>query len=378
MKTISRVLIANRGEIAARIARTVRKMGMIPIVVYSEADLDSLAVREIRDGRALGEAFLVGPADARNSYLNSERVLEIAARSKADAIHPGYGFLSEDSAFARNVIRAGLTWIGPSPEAMEQVSSKSRAKALAESLGIPVLPGFRETQDLAAFKATAEKIGYPILLKATAGGGGRGIRKVTSAAELDSQFELARSEAERSFGDGELLLEKYVERAHHVEVQIFGDEHGHVIHLGDRDCSAQRRHQKIIEESPSPSIDADLRSKLHEAAVKIAKTAKYTSAGTVEFLVEEDAFYFLEINTRLQVEHPVTEAVTGVDLVELQLRVAQGEALSLQQASIAFCGHSIELRLCAEDPSQGFRPSTGRIRSFSFTQDVRDDHGLTS
>lgn len=370
MKTFQRLLIANRGEIAFRILRTAKKLGLHVIVAYSDADRETLAVQHA------DEAYRLGPAPVGQSYLDQEKLLDLAKRISAQAIHPGYGLLSENSAFARRVREVGMIWVGPSPESMDRVSSKSRAKLLAQSAGVPTVPGFQGEQDLGSFLKAAEKIGYPALLKAAAGGGGRGIRKVSSAGELEVQIEQARSEAKNAFGDDEILIEKYIDCAHHVEVQIFGDQHGQVVHLGERDCSTQRRKQKIIEESPSPVLSDPLRTRMTDAAVKLAKAANYTNAGTVEFLVTPSGeFYFLEINTRLQVEHPVTELVTGLDLVEWQLRVADGEKLPVSK--IHSKGHAIEARLCAEDPYDQYRPQTGRIEAFSFPKDVRVDHFLT-
>lgn len=371
MKELKRILIVNRGEISARIARTVKRMGLTPIIAYSEADRFTLAVKENE------EAHLLGPAAAGDSYLNVEAVLKLAKSTGADAIHPGYGFLSENSDFARRTAQAGLLWIGPSPEAMEMVSSKSKAKDLADREGVPTLPGFRGEQNVQRFVAEAEKIGYPVLLKAAAGGGGRGIRKVQNASELQEQFPRASLEAKNSFGDGELLLEKYLEEARHIEIQIFGDTSGQVVHLGERDCSVQRRHQKLIEESPSPGLKPEWREKMAAAAVKLGRACKYTNAGTVEFMVTPTGdFYFLEVNARLQVEHPVTEAVTGLDLVEWQIRCARGEKLPLSQDLIRFNGHAIQLRLYAEDPYEDYRPQTGKIDSFTFARGTRVDHFL--
>ena len=372
MKKFKRVLIANRGEIAVRIARTATRLGLEPIIIYSDADRYSLAVREAK------EAYRLGGNRVTESYIDADRVLAIARESKADAIHPGYGLLSENSAFARRVIKEGFVWIGPSPDAMDAVASKSKAKELAIKAGIPVSPGFQGKQDPSLLAKEALKIGCPLLIKAAAGGGGRGIRKVESESQLQSMLEAARSEAVNSFGDGELILEKYIEEANHVEVQIFGDESGTVVHMGERDCSVQRRHQKIIEEAPSSALTPELREKITSAAVSLARAAKYTNAGTVEFLVTpKKEFYFLEMNTRLQVEHPVTELVTGLDLVEWQFRIADGETVPLEQLKISFKGHSIQARLYAEDPDKSYQPQTGRIEHFEFPNEVRVDHFLT-
>lgn len=372
MKDFKRILIANRGEIACRIIRTSKLMGLTSIVVFSEADRDTLAV-ELAD-----ESYYLGSADAQQSYLNADKIIALALEVKAQAIHPGYGFLSEDSQFARKVMAANLVWIGPHPDSMEAVSDKAQAKKLARTQSVPMSPGIEETDDVNLLKKAAAEIGYPVLLKASAGGGGRGIRKVLSESDLKEQFAQAQSEALQAFGNGNLLLEKYIADAHHIEVQIFGDTQGNIIHLGERDCSAQRRHQKVIEESPSPILTSALREEICNAAIKIGQAAHYINAGTVEFLVTPDKkFYFLEVNTRLQVEHPVTEMITGLDLVEWQIRIARGEKLPLKQNEIQFHGHSIQARLYAEDPYQQFRPQTGRIEGFYFPENIRVDHFLT-
>ena len=369
--SMERILIANRGEIADRIQKTVKAMGLRPIIVYTDADAETLAVKNAE------EAVRIGAGPVGDSYLDQEKLLRVAKETRARAIHPGYGFLSENAAFARKVRDAGLIWIGPTPEAMEKVASKSQAKIVATHAGVPVLSGHQGTQDLGAFKEAAGKLGYPVLLKATAGGGGRGIRRVEREEELSAQLEIARSEARNAFGDDEILLEKFITEAHHIEVQVFGDSYGNVVHLFERDCSAQRKNQKVIEETPSPAISEELRQTICTAAVSIARTAGYTNAGTVEFLVTPGGdYFFLEMNTRLQVEHPVTEAVTLQDLVEWQIRIARGELLPLKQEEITTRGHAIELRLYAEDPADGMRPQTGHLRGFSFP-DVRVDHFLT-
>lgn len=378
-RPFKRLLIANRGEIADRIVRTARRLGLHAIVVYSDADRETLAVERA------DEAHRLGPAQVAESYLNPDRILQLARATGADAIHPGYGLLSENSGFARRVISSGLVWVGPSPESMEKVSSKSRAKEIAATAGVPALPGYQKpgakSQSVSEFLSAAEKIGYPVLLKASAGGGGRGIRRVDSAEQLSAQFELARAEARNAFSDDELLLEKFLPEARHIEVQIFGDERGNIVHLGERDCSPQRRNQKVIEEAPS-GLAPGLRARITDAAKAIAAAAGYFNAGTVEFLVAPDgAFYFLEVNTRLQVEHTVTEFITGLDLVEWQLAVAQGLALPLRQEQIAFRGHAIQARLYAEDPYEDFRPQTGRIEAFRFPEGspaLRIDQFLTA
>jgi acetyl/propionyl-CoA carboxylase alpha subunit len=373
MNNVTRVLIANRGEIAARIVRTVRRMGLRSIVVYSDADGETLAVK------MADEAYRLGPAQASDSYLNPEKVLSLAVKTRANAIHPGYGFLSENTDFARLVQKQGIVWIGPSPETMDLVASKSGAKDLAQKNGVPVLPGFQGEQSLEKFKTHAEKIGYPVFLKAAAGGGGRGIRRVDTSEHMAQAFSQAKLEALNGFANDELILEKFIDQAYHIEVQVFGDSKGGAVHLGERDCSVQRRYQKLIEETPSASLTSQLREEITAAAVKMAKACRYENAGTVEFLVTpQGQFYFLEINTRLQVEHPVTELVTGLDLVEWQIRVARGEVLPLKQDEIRIQGHAIQARLYAEDPYQGFRPQTGRIEEFSFPHGIRVDHYLTS
>lgn len=369
MKKIRCLLVANRGEIARRIMRTARTMGMQTVAVYSGADAGALHVQEADIACALGG---VSSAD---SYLRIDKLVAAAQASGADAVHPGYGFLSENAAFADAVIAAGLTWVGPPPAAIRQLGSKSAAKQLAAAQGVPCLPGYQgHDQSDARFEAEATGIGYPLMVKAVAGGGGRGMRLVRDAAHLSTALQSARSEALSAFGSGELLMERALLNPRHVEVQVFADAYGHCIHLGERDCSVQRRHQKIIEETPSPAVDAALRARMCGAAVALAQAAGYVGAGTVEFLVEGADFFLMEMNTRLQVEHPVTEAVTGLDLVEWQLRVAQGEPLSLAQDQVGFSGHAIEVRLCAED--ENFTPHTGTVGRFREPGDVRFDHAL--
>ena len=354
------VLIANRGEIAVRVLREARASGRRAIAVYSDADADSLHVREA------DEAVRIGAAPAVQSYLNIEAILDAAKETGADAIHPGYGFLSENAGFARAVMKAGLVWIGPPPEAIEAMGDKARAKQLMIEAGVPTVPGWQgEAQDGAALKAEADRIGYPLLIKAVAGGGGRGMRVVRGAAEFEEALASAQREAKSSFGDAAVLLEKFVERGRHVEIQVFADAQGNTIHLGERDCSAQRRRQKVIEEAPSPAVDEALRARMGADAVAAAKAVSYVGAGTVEFLLDDDgAYYFLEMNTRLQVEHPVTEEVTGLNLVQLQFDVAAGAPLPLAQDDVTFAGHAVELRLYAEDPLDGFAPQSGRIAFF--------------
>ncbi len=353
-----KVLIANRGEIAVRIIRACRELGIKAVAIYSEPDAESLHVR------AADEAVCVGPAASSQSYLNINAIIEAAKSVKAEAIHPGYGFLAENADFARAVTAAGLTFIGPSAEAMEMMGSKTSARRAAVGAGVPIVPGTVEA--LASFeeaRQTADEFGYPVMLKAAAGGGGKGMRLVTNEEELRSAFETAQAEAAAAFGDSALYLEKAVERPRHIEIQIFADTHGSVVHLGERECSIQRRHQKVIEECPSPIDDAELRRRMGEAAVRIGQTVNYTGAGTIEFLLADATreFYFLEMNTRLQVEHPVTELVTGFDLVREQFQVAAGARLSFTQDDVRWTGHAIECRIYAEDPANNFFPSPGTI-----------------
>ena len=373
MPRFTKLLVANRGEIAARVIRTARALGYETVAVYSTPDADGLAVA------LADEAVHIGPATASASYLNVEALLAAAARTGADAIHPGYGFLSENADFARACEAAGIVFVGPPPAAIEAMGDKARAKARMKAAEVPTVPGYEGEQSVEVLGAAAEKIGYPVLLKAVAGGGGRGMRRVDGPEQLGAAIDSARSEAEKAFANGELLLEKLVEGARHVEIQVFADAHGNVIHLGERDCSAQRRHQKIIEESPCVVVDEDLRQRMGAAAVAAAAAIGYVGAGTVEFLLASDgSFYFLEMNTRLQVEHPVTELVTELDLVEWQLEVAAGRELPLVQEQIVLVGHAIELRLYAEDPSAGFLPQTGEILAWlpGQTPGLRVDHGL--
>ena len=351
------LLIANRGEIARRIIRTAKRMGVRTVAVWSDADRDALHVREA------DAAVRIGAASPRESYLNSAAIVAAARQAGADAVHPGYGFLAENADFAQGVIDAGLTWVGPPPAVIRQMGDKAEAKRIARAAGVPVIPGYDEAdQSDGALTAAAKRTGYPVMVKAAAGGGGRGMRRVMSQAEMAPALKAARSEAEHAFGDGRLLLERALTGARHIEVQVFADQHGNVVHLGERDCSVQRRHQKLIEESPSPAVDAALRDKLGAAAVTLAKAVNYVGAGTVEFLLDaNNDFFFMEMNTRLQVEHPVTEMITGLDLVEWQLRVAAGEKLPLGQSALAIRGHAIEARVYAEDPSRDFLPSIGRL-----------------
>ncbi len=351
-----KILIANRGEIAVRVMRACRELGIPSVAVYSEVDRASLHVRHA------DEAYFIGPAAATESYLNIEKILDVARRSRADAIHPGYGFLSENSRFARACQEAGIKFIGPTAEAMELLGSKTRARQAMQRAGVPFVPGSSHGLEFAEAVQVAKQVGYPIMLKAAAGGGGKGMRAVRSEQELRSAFEAARSEAERAFGDGEVYIEKLIENPRHIEMQVLADEHGHTVWLGERECSVQRRHQKVLEESPSPIVDAEMRRSMGEAAVKVAEIGGYTNAGTVEFLVDGNRnFYFLEVNTRLQVEHPVTEMVTGLDLVHLQIRIAAGEPLPFRQEGVQLRGHAMECRIYAEDPDNNFFPSPGKI-----------------
>lgn len=371
---ISSLLIANRGEIACRIMRTCRALGIHSVAVYSDADAAAKHVREA------DEAIWIGAAAATESYLDGARIIDAAKQAGAEAIHPGYGFLSENAAFARAVADAGLIWVGPKADTIESMGLKDRAKAIAEEAGVPVLPGYRgDAQDAKTLTKEAETIGFPLLIKAVAGGGGRGIRLVSKASELKDELESAVREAESAFGDGRVMLEKLVEQPRHIEVQVFGDSHGNAVHLFERDCSLQRRRQKVVEEAPAPGMPDQVRDAMCGAAVKLAKSVGYEGAGTVEFIVDGtkplalDTFWFLEMNTRLQVEHPVTEMVTGTDLVDWQLRVASGEKLPAKQKDIKLLGHSIEARICAEDPADGFRPGAGLIEEFGMLADPDAD-----
>jgi acetyl-CoA carboxylase, biotin carboxylase subunit len=367
-----KVLIANRGEIAVRVIRTCRELGISPVAVYSEADRAALHVR------MADEAYGIGPAPSRESYLHQERLLAAARASGAEAIHPGYGFLSENASFVRAVQAAGLVFIGPPASAMDAMGEKTRARALMQKAGVPVVPGstapFADAEEALAF---AHTVGFPVMLKAAGGGGGKGMRRVETAKELPAAFRAAQSEALNAFGNGSVYLEKYLEEPHHVEIQVFADTHGTCVHLNERECSAQRRHQKVVEETPSPLLTEELRTAMGAVAVRAAQAVGYVGAGTVEFLVDRHRkFYFLEMNTRLQVEHPVTEWVTGLDLVAWQLRVASGEKLGF--STPAPNGHALEVRVYAEDPSRNFLPSPGKITYLRAPSGpaVRDDSGV--
>jgi 3-methylcrotonyl-CoA carboxylase alpha subunit len=357
----AKILIANRGEIACRVIRTAQRLGIATVAVYSEADRNGMHVELADEGR------LIGPPPARESYLNIQAILDAARNSGAAAVHPGYGFLSENADFAEACAEVGLVFIGPPASAIRAMGSKAAAKALMQRHGVPLVPGYHgEDQEPVRLLDEAERIGFPVLIKASAGGGGRGMRVVGSAAELAAALAGAKREAAAAFGDDRVLIEKYLQRPRHIEIQIFADKHGDTIHLFERDCSIQRRHQKVLEEAPAPGLDTEQRGALGKAAVAAARAVGYIGAGTVEFIAEAGAFYFIEMNTRLQVEHPVTEAVTGLDLVEWQLRVAAGEALPVRQQDLVPRGHAIEARLYAEDPERGFLPQTGTLHGLRF------------
>ena len=362
---ISKLLIANRGEIACRIIRTARAMGIATVAVYSDADAKALHVRQA------DESVHIGPSPAAESYLVAEKIIAAARQTGADAIHPGYGFLSENADFAQAVLDAGLIWVGPKPASIRAMGLKDAAKQLMRAAGVPVTPGYDGSdQSVERLTAEAEAIGYPVLIKAVAGGGGKGMRKVDAPADFAAALESCRREAKASFGNDEVLLEKWITSPRHIEVQVFGDAHGNVVHLFERDCSLQRRHQKVIEEAPAPGMDEATREAICAAAVRAAKAVDYEGAGTIEFIADAseglraDRIFFMEMNTRLQVEHPVTEEITGVDLVEWQLRVASGEPLPKRQEELSINGHAIEARLYAEDPAKGFLPSTGRYQNY--------------
>jgi len=352
-----KILIANRGEIAVRVMRACRELGIRSVAVYSEVDRAALYVRKA------DEAYPIGPAAATESYLNIAKILDVAQTSGAEAIHPGYGFLSENPRFAQACASAGIKFIGPTAASMELMGSKTRARQNMGDIGVPFVPGIaRGLESFEEAQQVASQIGYPIMLKAAAGGGGKGMRLVDTADELQSALASARSEAERAFGDDEVYIEKAILNPRHIEMQILADEHGNTVWLGERECSIQRRHQKVLEEAPSPMVDPAMRSRMGEVAVKVAQAAKYTNAGTVEFLVDQNKnFYFLEMNTRLQVEHPITELITGLDLVDLQIRIAAGERLPFKQEDIEIRGHAMECRVYAEDPDNNYFPSPGKI-----------------
>jgi 3-methylcrotonyl-CoA carboxylase alpha subunit len=371
------VLIANRGEIACRVARTAKRLGIRTIAVYSAADSHAL------HRRMCDESYLIGSAEPRDSYLNVKRLLEVAKDAGAACVHPGYGFLSESGDFAEACVEAGLVFVGPPSSAIRAMGLKDRAKVLMEKAGVPIVPGYHgERQDAKFLKQQADAIGYPVLIKPAAGGGGRGLRRVDRGADFETALEGAVREVAAAFGSGRVLIEKYISAPRHIEIQIFADKYGNTIHLGERDCSLQRRHQKVIEESPAPGMTEKLRKEMGVAAVEAARAVGYVGAGTVEFVADgtvglrSDAFWFIEMNTRLQVEHPVTEAITGLDLVEWQFRVAAGEKLPLAQNEVRFDGHAVEARVYAEDPEHGFLPSTGTIVGLEFPTDVRVESGV--
>jgi 3-methylcrotonyl-CoA carboxylase alpha subunit len=352
-----RILIANRGEVAVRIIRACQEMGIRTVAVYSDADADALHTM------LADESLRIGPPPPSQSYLCGDCILDAAQRLGCDAIHPGYGFLSENADFAEAVQQAGLAWIGPDPAAMRTMGSKTSARAAMQVAGVPIVPGYQESQDDADLLAAAAQIGFPVLVKATAGGGGKGMRIVNDPAELPAALQSARREAQNAFGDAQIYLEKLILSPRHIEFQVFGDVHGNAVHLFERECSIQRRHQKIVEETPSPLLDADLRSRMGDAAVAAVRAVGYVNAGTLEFLVDpaDRSFYFLEMNTRLQVEHPITEQVTGVDLVKLQIQVAAGQPIPFTQEQVGQRRHAIECRIYAEDPANGFLPSVGKV-----------------
>ncbi len=369
-----KILIANRGEIACRVMRTARRMGIETVAVYSEADADALHVREA------DEAVPIGPAPAAESYLQIDRIVEACRKIGAEAVHPGYGFLSERPHFAIALERAGIAFIGPTPHAIAAMGDKIESKKLAHKAGVSTVPGHLGViPDAEAARKIAREVGYPVMIKASAGGGGKGMRVARNDGELKEGFRSAQNEARSSFADERVFIEKYVEEPRHIEIQVLGDSHGHVIHLGERECSIQRRHQKVIEEAPSPALDAKTRAAMGAQAVALAKAVDYRSAGTVEFIVDRERnFYFLEMNTRLQVEHPVTELVTGLDLVEWMIRIAAGEKLSFKQSDVRLAGHAIEARVYAEDPRRGFLPSVGRLVRYAEPRGdgIRVDSGV--
>src|SRR5687768_9695006 len=374
---ISSLLIANRGEIACRIIRTARAMGVRTVAVYSDADAKALHVR------MADEVVHIGPSPANESYLRGDKIIAAAKATKSEAIHPGYGFLSENAEFAQAVLDAGLIWVGPKPDSIRAMGLKDAAKKLMSEAGVPVTPGYLgEDQDPKRLKKEADAIGYPVLIKAVAGGGGKGMRRVDASKDFDDALESCKREAASSFGDDRVLIEKYILSPRHIEVQVFGDSHGNVVHLFERDCSLQRRHQKVIEEAPAPGMDQATREAVCAAAVCAAKAVDYEGAGTIEFIADAsdglraDRIWFMEMNTRLQVEHPVTEEITGQDLVEWQLRVASGEPLPKRQDELSISGHAIEARLYAEDPASGFLPSVGTLEHFELGDEGRIEIGV--
>ncbi|MCB0489066.1 MAG: acetyl-CoA carboxylase biotin carboxylase subunit [Cyclobacteriaceae bacterium] len=374
MHKIRKILVANRGEIALRVMRSAREMGIATVAVYSEADRNALHVR------FADEAVCIGPPASSESYLRIDKLLDAAKQTSADAIHPGYGFLSENKSFAEAVKKAGLMFIGPSPEAIEIMGSKLAAKEAVAKFDVPLVPGTAESiTDTKKAKQIAKEIGYPVLIKASAGGGGKGMRIVEKEADFEEQMDRAISEAKSAFGDGSVFIEKFVSSPRHIEFQIFGDQHGNTVHLFERECSIQRRHQKVVEEAPSSLLTPELRASMGEAAINVAKSVGYYGAGTVEFIMDEKKnFYFLEMNTRLQVEHPVTEEITGLDLVQLQIKIAQAEKIPFKQEDLSINGHAIEVRVYAEDPANNFLPDIGTLQTYSRPQGhgIRVDDGF--
>ena len=374
IKTIKKILIANRGEIALRIMRTAREMGIKTVAVFSEAD------RNFPHVKYADEAVCIGPAASKDSYLRGDKIIEVALNLNVDAIHPGYGFLSENADFSRKVQEAGLIFIGPSPESIEVMGDKLSSKHTVAKYNIPMVPGTPDAiTDRAAAKQKSAEIGYPVLIKASAGGGGKGMRIVENEAEFDEQMDRAVGEAISSFGNGACFIEKYITKPKHIEIQVMGDKHGNVIHFFERECSIQRRHQKVVEEAPSSVLTPEIREAMGKCAVEVAKACNYYGAGTVEFIVDEDLkFYFLEMNTRLQVEHPVTELITGIDLVKEMIYVAEGRELSIKQEDLKIIGHAIEVRVCAEDPANNFLPDVGLLQTYVRPQGngVRVDDGI--
>jgi acetyl-CoA carboxylase biotin carboxylase subunit len=358
---MEKILVANRGEIALRIMKSIKKSGKKAVAVYSEADVNSLHVQ------FADEAYCIGPAPSALSYLKADKIIETALKAGADGIHPGYGFLSENADFAQKVTEAGITFIGPTPEAIDLMGNKIAARETVRKQGVPLVPGNKnQLTTLSQAREIASEIGYPILIKAAAGGGGKGMRKVMNEEELESQMQRAQSEAMASFDDDAVFIEKYISSPRHIEFQILADQYGHTVHLFERECSIQRRHQKLIEEAPSAVLSESLRHEMGNAAIAVAKSCQYTGAGTVEFILDENKqFYFLEMNTRLQVEHPVTEFITGLDLVALQIAIAEGKNLPFSQEEVQLKGHAIELRICAEDPFNQFLPSTGLLTAYT-------------
>ncbi|HEY1059658.1 MAG TPA: biotin carboxylase N-terminal domain-containing protein [Limnobacter sp.] len=372
MPKIRKLLVANRNEIARRILRAARPLGIATVAVYSEADSKAMHVQEA------DEAYCIGPAPSLDSYLRIDKLIEVAKACGADAIHPGYGFVSENPLLATACAEAGITLVGPTAQAIADMADKARAKQIAQAAGLPCIPGFSDpAASVEELMQAAERIGYPVMIKALAGGGGRGMRLVLNAGEFASQLHSAQLEAKNAFNDDRVMLEKAILNPRHIEIQVLADTHGHAVHLGERDCSVQRRHQKIVEEAPSPAVNGELRARMGEAALKLVKATQYVGAGTVEFLLDATgAFYFIEMNTRLQVEHGVTEAITGLDIVQWQLRIAAGEPLTIDQSDVAFTGHAIQGRLCAEDPARDFMPQTGPVLAWQPNEYARTDHAV--